>query len=117
MDRHELEKLTPEEREKELFKLQRESELERINEELNRFRNKVEADKFINERKQLLQEKINKRVDRLPKYKGNITMKQHLQNLYEQFDKEPEVVINRIISRLEESKSFLEVELNASRDK
>lgn len=115
MDRHELEKLTPKEREEETLKLERESELESVNQELNLFKDDKHVQKFINDRKDLLQEKISKRADRLPKHKGNITMKQHLQNLYEQLDKEPEVVINRIVNRLEERKSSLEVELDASR--
>ena len=91
--------------------------LQRINEELSIFKNKKTADEWVNNRKSLLQQKIDKRPDKEPVHKGNITMKQHLQNLKKELDDEPDKVVARLVSKLEKTKSDLEVNNDVSRDK
>ena len=83
--------------------------LKRINDDLNFFKNKKNVDEWVNNRKSLLQQKIDKRPDKEPVHKGNITMKQHLQNLKKELDDEPDKVVARLVSKLEKTKSDLEV--------
>ena len=99
------------------IKLEKNKRLDEVNERIDFFKDKENRDKWVSDRKNLLQQKIDKRPDKEPVHPGNITMKQHLQNLYKKFDEEPEKVIDRIVNRLEQSKESLEVELSASRDR
>ena len=81
--------------------------LQSINNELNFFKDKKSVDEWVNNRKSLLQQKIDKRPDKKPVHKGNITMKQHLQNLKKELDDEPDKVITRFVSRLESEKKHI----------
>lgn len=88
--------------------------LQKINEELSVFKDKKSVDEWINNRKSLLQQKIDKRPDKEPVHPGNITMKDKLKQLKKELDDEPDKVVNKLVSKLEKTKSDLEVSVNDS---
>lgn len=88
-----------------------EQQLQRVEEELINFKDEEFRDKYISDRKNLLSERIGDKPDRVPVKRGNITMKQHLQNLYKEINDEPEKVIQREISRLKARKERVEAEI------
>lgn len=90
------------------LKQEREQQLSEINNKLDDLKNPVEATKWVNDRKKLLSDRISVKPDRVATKLGSITMKQHLQNLYNELDSEPEKVVAREISRLEKIKEQTE---------
>lgn len=93
------------------FKLERQKTLDDVNDRIQTFTNKASRDEWISNRISLLNEKINKRPDRQPQKEGNITMKQHLQNMKKELEEEPEKFVERVVGRLQEEKQRLEIQI------
>ena len=85
--------------------------LDLVNTRLSELKDNVKKHEWVQSRKNLIQDKIKNKPDRQPSSPDNITMKQHLQNLLQELNETPDIIINREISLLDSEKSRLEQEI------